>query len=279
MKSYTDIETGLLEAGERFKHGFTLLLNNSGRAVALITALITALATFTDIGFVGIASGDFVPSLILLLMSAYIIYFSLEDAGENLGERSEEYKRCHERYKAAHEKINGEDIDAMRAFCERYSEKELEYRRRAAMLARGISDTDIADYKNGRELSRKLRASVKAVMRTRPRKLTPSMLLSTDQRSGREELKSPERSRLPRLIAKMIPTTICMTVTVSVILTAKDGMSATDVINACLKLSSLPVVGFRGYAAGYGYVKNELSAWLTTKASILEAFIKERDGI
>ena len=279
MKSYADVEYGILEAGERFKRGFTSLLNNSGRAVALITAVITAIATFTDVGFVGLASKEFIPSLILLLTSAYIIYFSLEDAGEKLGERSEEYKAREIKYKSAADKIGGEDIDAMRPFLEKYAEGELEYRRRAAMLSRGISPQDLKSYSDGSLKDKKRRAAARAVLRIKPHTLTPAMLLTGERGSIKDELKSPEKSRILRLIAKLIPTTVCMTVTVSVILTTKEGMSLADVINALLKLSSLPVIGFRGYSAGYGYVKNELSAWLATKTSIIEAFIKERDGI
>ena len=147
------------------------------------------------------------------------------------------------------------------------------------MLSRGISAQDLKSYSDGSLKDKKRRAAARAVLRIKPHTLTPAMLLTGERGSIRDELKSPEKSRILRLIAKLIPTTVCMTVTVSVILTTKEGMSAADVINALLKLSSLPVIGFRGYSAGYGYVKNELSAWLATKTSIIEAFIKERDGI
>ena len=55
-------------------------------------------------------------------------------------------------------------------------------------------------------------------------------------------------------------------------LNVKEDMTASDVINGILKLSALPVIGFKGYSAGYGYTKNSLSLWIETKANILEKF-------
>ena len=74
------------------------------------------------------------------------------------------------------------------------------------------------------------------------------------------------------LLLKILPSTICMILTVSVMLNVKEDMTASDVINGILKLSALPVIGFKGYSAGYGYTKNSLSLWIETKANILEKF-------
>ena len=278
MKNYTDIETGLIEAIEGLKSGFFSLLNNAGRAVALITASVTALAMFTDIGFVGIGTAGFLSSLLLLLTSAYIIYFSLEDSGERLGEKSTEYCESITRYKAVLEKISGEDVDALRKFCEVYAKREFEYRRRTLMLSLGISDKDIEDFHGGKR-GRSLRRAVKKVERLHAAKLTPKMLLSCGTRQSGEELRNPDGRKLLGLMLKLIPTTLCMTVTVTVMLTGKESMSAADAINALLKLSSLAIVGFRGYSAGYTYSKRDASSWISTKAGILESFVKERGVI
>ena len=65
-----------------------------------------------------------------------------------------------------------------------------------------------------------------------------------------------------------------MAVTVSVVLSAKESLTAVDVIDGLLKLSSLPIIGFRGYSQGYVYTKKNISAWLDTKTSLLTAFLK-----
>ena len=63
-----------------------------------------------------------------------------------------------------------------------------------------------------------------------------------------------------------------MCVTVSVVLNIKDGMSAADVINGILKLSSLPIISIRGYVAGLTFASETKSAWLRTRTRVLEAF-------
>ena len=66
-----------------------------------------------------------------------------------------------------------------------------------------------------------------------------------------------------------------MIVTLSVMLTAKDGMTAADVIEALFKLMTLVIIGFRGYVSGCNYKKSEVPLWLDTRRRILDAFLKE----
>ena len=68
-----------------------------------------------------------------------------------------------------------------------------------------------------------------------------------------------------------------MAVTVSVMLTAKEGLTGADVLNGILKLSALPMIGFKGYSQGYSYAKHTLTLWTETKANILEAFLQESE--
>ena len=76
----------------------------------------------------------------------------------------------------------------------------------------------------------------------------------------------------------LIPSTLCTVFTVSVILTAKNGLSPSTVIDGILKLSALPIIGFRAYSAGYNFAKNEKSLWLQTRARLLSAFIKQKNN-
>ena len=73
----------------------------------------------------------------------------------------------------------------------------------------------------------------------------------------------------------LIPSTICMVFTVSVILTVKENMSVESVIEGLLKLCALPIVGLRGMLDGYRFAREDKSAWLETKARLLESFIGE----
>ena len=278
MRSYSDIESTILESGDIITRGLSSVLNNMGKAVAIITAAITCLVTFTDVSFVTLARESFLPSLLLLLTSAYIIYFSLEDAGEKLGERTEEYDRALKRYRAAADKIRGGDVEPLRLFCEKYAMEELLFRKRAALLSYGLSEKDLEEYLAGKDLGRREKRALAKISAMKPARISPRLLLCSEGRILKGELESPEKRKLPSLLLKLIPSTVCMCVTVSVILSTKSGLTAPDVINALLKLSSLPLVGFRGYSAGYLYAKRELSAWLATKAGILECFLERSGG-
>ena len=81
------------------------------------------------------------------------------------------------------------------------------------------------------------------------------------------------RDKIVSVITSLIPSTVCTLFTVSIILTAKDGLTVESVIEGLLKLSALPIVGFRGMLDGYRFAKESKSAWFETKARLLEAFL------
>jgi hypothetical protein len=247
-----------------------------GKIIALFVFLIMLTVTFTDVSFAGFFTESFTSSLLLLLTSSYIIYFSLEDAGEKHGEESAEFDKASARFSELREKINGSDVDALRDFCIEYSARDLEYRQKILLLSRGLSESDVQRYKSGELLEKSARYVLKKHAKMKPVILTPKTLLSREKTSGRSELENPDKRKLPMLIIKLIPSTICMMVTVSVILSTKEGLTPSDILNGIIKLSALPVIGFKGYSAGYSYVKHNISLFLETKANILEEFIDKR---
>ena len=62
------------------------------------------------------------------------------------------------------------------------------------------------------------------------------------------------------------------------LLTTKDGLTASAVAEAILKLSALPIVGFKGSLAGYEYAKGAKCEWLETKSRLLEGFLTEENN-
>lgn len=274
MKNLSEFEISLLDSSESVKKLGLAALENMGKLIATIVAVIMIAVTFTDISFSAFSPKEMASSLLLLLTSSYIIYFSLEDAGEKFGEKSEEYKSALSRYDELRGKIKGEDIEALRGFLCKYAENELSFRKKSALMAEGLSLQDIDSYKNGETTDLRTRRKLRRISRIKPVILTPKTLLCRERWQKRSELENPERRKILGLLLKLIPSTVCMTVTVSVMLTAKDGLSTADILNGILKLSSLPMAAFRGYSAGYVYSKNSLSLWLETKANIIESFIK-----
>jgi hypothetical protein len=75
---------------------------------------------------------------------------------------------------------------------------------------------------------------------------------------------------------KILPSTVCMFFTASVVLTAKE-LSLVSVMEGIIKLSALPIVGFRGYINGYNYKKDREAAWIKTKIKLLRGFILADD--
>lgn len=279
MKNLSEFENALLDTDNGVRQIGKYLIANMSKLVALFAALIMTAVTFTEISFAGVHTKDALSSLLLLLTSSYIIYFSLEDAGEKHGEDTEEYQAASKRYSKLRESISGSDIEELRNFCSEYSKNELEFRKRSALISHGFSQNDLLRFQNG-EIERGHEARIlRKINKIKPVIITPRVLLCRERWQKHSELENPEKRKLVGLFVKLIPSTVCMLVTVSVMLTTKDGLTGADVLNGILKLSTLPLIGFRGYSAGYTYAKHSLSLWMETKANILERFISSQSKL
>ena len=267
-----DIESVLLGTDELTRRGKNALISNMSIVIAVAVAVISALVSFTDVSFGAFLSDGFFPSLLFLLTNGYIIYFSLADAGENSGKESEEYERAGKKYEAAVLRIKPSDVAALGEYCIRYAEAELLQRQDAALLAAGLDRSCLEAYLKGEKTKGGGTRRLRKIAAMKPYPLTPTVLLDGERTARRSMLENPARYKLLHLFVKLIPTTVCSIITVSVMLSGKDGQSAADILNAIVRLSLLPVLAFRGYREGYLYAKFSLSAWLDTKAVILEGF-------
>lgn len=266
----------LLALGNMMRGGYSSIISNAGKVIAFITLTVAVLVTFTDIAFSNIQSASFTLTLAVMLMSAYLMYFSLEDTGEKEGEQSEEYREASQRYLAAKSRITPDSIDALRAFCLDYSKRELEYRRLAFLSERGYSKNDYLDFKAGAPIQKSARRVFKKAERLRAIKLSPALLLSRSGGTARADVVNPRGKKLLGAMASLIPSTICMIFTVSVILTTKENMTVSTVIDSIIKLSALPIIGLKGLLDGYGFARETQSGWLNTKARLLESFLGEQ---
>lgn len=270
-------DTDLLDVGGMMKQGYSYLIANGGKIIAALTLIVAVLVMFTDISFSGMSSYSFAITLIMMLMASYIMFFSLENAGERLGEENEGYIEAMKRYKSAREKIGPADIMPLRAFCTDYSREELQYRRLSLLTEYGYTEEEYAKYIScGSFNNKRARKIFKRCERLRSVALTPHTLMSCERSSFASELINPERYKLPYMILQLIPSSLCMAFTVSVILSTKDGLDASSIIDGIFKLTALPIIGFRGYSEGYSYVKNSKTTWIETKSRLLESFIEKR---
>lgn len=264
-----------LELGDMMRQSYGYIIQNTGKIIAVITLVVATLVTFTDISFSELSSVAFTSSLAVMLIASYLMYFSLEDAGEKYGEESEEYKAALERYANVREKILPNSIPALREFCYRYSLDEVEYRKRAYINEHGYSLEEYEDFACGNAFPKKARRVFRRADKIKPIKLAPQTLLTHERSASRSELQNPERGKLIGMIVRLIPTTLCTFFTASVILTTKTDLTVSTVIEGILKLSTLPVIGFKGYQIGYYFAKGEKAVWIETKARLLEAFLEE----
>ncbi|MBQ7333535.1 MAG: hypothetical protein IJW38_04215 [Clostridia bacterium] len=269
-------EYAILDSGDLMRRAGLALVNNAGRAITIITLLVASLVTFTDLTFGGFGAKNFTALVIIMLTASYLIYFSMEDTGEKTGEESPEFQAALKAYSEAREKISADKMTELRDFCKEYSRAELEYRRDTLLMSYGESREDfMAFLEDGCEFSRKKRKIFKKIARLRAVELSPKTLLSREHTKSKSELSNPEIFKLLRLALKLIPTTLCMLLTVSIIPSVKENMTFSAVVEGILKLSSLPIVAFRGYSTGYFYAKRSKCLWIETKTRLLMAFIKQ----
>lgn len=269
----------LFSLGEMMKDGASRILSNSGRAVAIITALVSVLVTFTDVAFLGFGSREMTASAIIMLICSYLIYFSLVSAGERIGEESEEYVKAMESYAAVREKVTPDDTARLREFCRRYAREEHTYRVDSMLSSEGLSREELEDYRGGRIKDFRRRLALGRISREREIRLTPAMLLSGKGQTHKRELVSPLSARIKSFVGELLPSTLCVLFTASIILTAKSDLGTSEIIGGIVKLATLPIIGFRGYCSGYFYVRDTLSLWVESKRRLLEDFLGEKKDL
>ena len=267
------LDIGIVSSASLVKKGYSFIIANVGKTVAAITLAVTALISFTEISFSGLGSESFSSTLVMMLIASYIMYFSLEDAGERLGRDSEEYKRMAERHTELQGEIKGCDIASLREFCLEYRNAELEYRRSNMLFSLGYTKEEYEAYLRGEQMPEKTKKALRRVEKIKRAELDAPTLLSSE-RQRKSELDNPEASRLYVMIIRLIPSTVCMLFTVSVMVSVRDNLSVAGVIEAILKLSTLPIIGLKGYSGGYQYTTVRELGWLDTKCRLLETFLK-----
>ncbi len=269
-----DFDTELLSLNRRIKEGYSYLISNLSKIIAIVTMIVAGMLVFTDIEFLGFNSKELTATLLLILISSYVVYFSLEESGERLYEESEEYKKLHREYTQAAEAISLERLSELREYCERYADEELLFRRRSALLAAGYTAEDYEAFCRGEIAKGKRKRELGRIARMQRIRLTPEMLLYHGSGTA-EKIRDPKKGKLIKLALKILPSTVCMLFTASVVLSAKE-LNAITVIEGILKLSTLPTVGFRGYVNGYNYKKDSESDWLKTKTRLIRGFLSQK---
>ena len=259
------------------KQGVGYAVANAGKIVATITLVVAILTTFTNITFTNFKSEAFSITLTVILLSSYVIYFSMEDVGEREGMETKEHSEANKKFLDARSRIHPDDIEGLRSFCLLYSEDELKYRRQNFLCENGLTIADLDKYNSGAVYPKRLLRIFRRANAMKAVRLTAASLLSSSHRMPESELTSPERSKMLSTCLSLVPSTLCSIFTVSIILTTKSELTVSTVIDGLIKLSALPMVGFKGFLDGYRYSKNSKTCWLETKTRVIEAFLSETE--
>ena len=264
----------LLNTEARPRGGTRNVIASLSYVVATVAAAVALLVSFTELTFTSLTAAELTPTLTVMLVCSYLMYFSLEAAGEEAGSKTEEYKTAVEKFKTAKERVKPGMIGDLRNYCNEYSRRELEYRRTSYLISSGYSLEEYEAYRAGARFGRRARRTFRKYERMCQSTVTPAILLGGERVSKTSELDNPERGKLLILTARLIPTTFCMIFTASVVLSVKGGLTPESVIETLLKLSTLPMVALRGYVSGYSYVKERGVEWTQTRTRLLESFLE-----
>ncbi len=272
------LEDGIIGADALARRGGAAIIKNTGKLIAVLTILVAVLLTFTDVTLGGIAENEMTGTLVMMLIATYLMYFSLEEAGERLGEESEDYKAAREAFVKVRGLAYERDAVELREFCESYCAAELAYRRRRYLIGLGYSEDEYRLWLEGGVADGKRLRAFRRARRMKAAEITPALLLNDIDSAKKRSLRNPESTKLLRMLVSLIPTAVCMCVTVSVMLSVKDGLSVATVLEGILKLVTLPIVGIRGYSAGYAQVVHRRIPWIRAREELLAEFIKTRKG-
>ncbi|MBQ7356094.1 MAG: hypothetical protein IJW66_01725 [Clostridia bacterium] len=256
--------------------GIGAILESGGKIIAVITLVVSALVTFTNVSFSAAFTESFTCQMLIMLLSSYLMYFSMEETGERSGEATDTYKSALARYEGLCSRVAASDIPRLRDFLKRYAEDDQKYRQGLCLMRYGKTMEDYEKMRFGEQQTREERKILRSVGRIKPVRLLPHSLLNNERGGRKSELSSPEGPKLIAMIMRLIPTTVCTVFTVSVMLTAKGELSAAVIIEGILKIAALPIIGFKGYIAGYKYARGMKRSYIDTKSRIIEEFISEK---
>ena len=248
------------------------LMSNLGKLVSAICAAIAVLVTFTDITFGGLGTKEMTTVLAMLLTSAYVIYFSLEESGERRGEETEEFRSASSRHRELCSRITPEMLPDLRSYITDYTLEEAASRRRTLLMRAGFTEEEYNAYRSGAMLKWSARRVMRRADRVKAAQISAGDLLSQGKPENRGELYNPEPRARIKMLLNLVPTTVCMLVTVSVMLNLKDSLGPAEIFEGLMKLSTLPIIGVRGYVCGFTYAKDVRASWLETKSRLLTGF-------
>lgn len=274
MKNLSDL---MLDTGAMLDKSKKHLMLHVGRAIAVLTVILSMILTFADVTLVGDFTRRLTSEIAVLSVAAVLMYFAMQTEGELCGRQSEEYVKYKNAARTAAEAIRADRIGGLSEYLERYIHAELESRRRTLLYTYGYTEQQYEAYLDGNECKNpRARRVFRRAQRMHPIRLSVAGLLC-DAEEDESALTSPHRRRGLMTLGRLIPSLFGMLVTVSVIIEWHDPLSISVLMQGAVKLCALLSVGLKGYLDGHKYVIGPLASHLAYKSRLLHAFLLENE--
>ncbi len=250
----------------------------AGVWVGCVTVAVAAATLFCEAHVTAVPPEQTVMTAAVMILSCFIMYTSLFDAGHQKAEDSQDYTRAQDAYRTVREEIRPR-MRELDAFCHAYVEEELASTRAHILERAGLTTIDYLHCRDGelsraalRQMPRVKRRALRAAVRLKPIRLHPSLLLSGGGGNRRTPRLTAHPARVRRTAVALIPTIIGSMVTVAVTLESMD-MTPGAIISGVLRIFTIVWCGVRGYAAGMRALREDDCAVLECKTTLLTAFL------
>ena len=251
-------------------------------SVGILAFFVAALVFFTEVRLTAAPIAHLTLELAVTMFCLVIMYSSMADAGAEAGEEKDEVKRIFSEWKAIACRVREAGLTSgLSAFCRRLAESERNEARcdHLAIVGLTIADAHLlfADRKRFSALPRRVRSIIRRAETMPQLRISPELLLYGGGATYRRRLLpiTAAAKRRRSTLRAMIPALLGSILTVSVAIGCRDGIDASAIVSAALRLLALLSSGVKGYAMGYRSVTEEGVRSATVRAEYLSRYLAE----
>lgn len=233
-------------------------------SVGILAFFVAALVFFTEISLAAAPIAHLTLELAVTMFCLVIMYSAMADAGAEAGEEMEEVKRTASEWKAVARRVREAGLTpGLVSYCRRLAEQERNEARCDLLASVGLSPADAhlvyVDRKRFSALPRGVRRIIRRAESMPLLRLSPELLLYGGTSTYRRRLLpiTAAAKRRRSTLRAMIPALLGSILTVSVAIGCRDGIDASAIVSAALRLLALLSSGVKGYAMGYRSVTEE----------------------
>lgn len=277
------MKTNWLMASEKAKESAKNLLSYLGLFVAAATVFVFSALFFAELHFSVESIVSLSLSFLLLFISSYIMYVSLFETGKTEGKKEECYLSLLSARGELFERFRREGSqETLTAFCREVSARETREARDNILDTHFMSEEDVlrCEQKEPAARTRREKRALRALARQEAVVITPRALLAQRPAAARHAplALSPERSRMRRTLAFLIPLALFSILSVSVVCEVMTDPSADAVIAYLLKLFTLLQSGIKGFRAGFFHVTADTCDYMREQSELLTQYFEREEA-